>query len=202
MAAAASRGVDVCFRLTDRMQVSDLERDRALLDAIESERRDRFVFDADRRDYAAAHALLRRMLCDQYGTDPTAWRFDAAPSGKPQIAGGFPDHRIDFSLSHTRGAVACAIADAAAIGVDVERIDRSGDVADLARRFFSPAEARAVAAEASPRRRVRFIEFWTLKEAYVKALGAGLSHPLASFGFEFEPGTTLRFDDHSGPADA
>jgi 4'-phosphopantetheinyl transferase len=196
------RGIDVWVRLTEHMKASDLERDRALLDTVELERRDRLLFYPDRRDYAAAHAVLRRMLCARYGADPATWRFEATPTGKPRITGPRSDELIDFSLSHARGAVACAVADAVDIGIDVERIDRSSEVEELAHRFFSQQEARRVTAAAPPLRRERFIELWTLKEAYVKALGTGLSSPLDSFAFAFGPGAILRLDASAGPADA
>jgi 4'-phosphopantetheinyl transferase len=56
-------------------------------------------------------------------------------------------------------------------------------LAQLARRFFAPAEAAAVVAAPPEKQTELFFRFWTLKEAYIKALGTGMYTPLASFSF-------------------
>ena len=171
----------------------------ALLSPDERERCARFVFDRDRHTYAIAHALLRTSLSRYADVAPAAWRFEEAPHGKPYLAPGSGAADLAFNLTHTNGLVACAIARHRQVGIDAECSDRAVDDG-VARRFFSDVErAHLEQLAAGPARSRRFFELWTLKEAYVKAIGAGLVHPLntivfapdgagGAIGFEPPPG--------------
>jgi 4'-phosphopantetheinyl transferase len=160
---------------------------RPLLDEAERARADRFHFAADRDAYATAHALLRVMLSKEAGIAPADWRFRAAHGGKPEIdpALGQPDLR--FSLSHTRGMVACAVGRGHDLGVDVEACDPSHPALEVAQRFFAPAEAALLGRLPPAQRNVAFYRIWTLKEAYLKATGQGITGPLDSFAFTLDP---------------
>jgi 4'-phosphopantetheinyl transferase len=165
------------------------------LSAEERRRHDRFHFPRDRRDFAAAHALLRRALSSRGERAPREWTFTTNAHGKPALVSpsrGQSD--LCFNLSHTNGLVACVTAHDAALGIDVEKVDRPTDALDLARRFFSPTEIALLEREPPPERQERFIETWTLKEAYVKAIGEGLSHPLREFAFVPDGPASLRFE--------
>jgi 4'-phosphopantetheinyl transferase len=156
-------------------------------------RRDRLRFGADRRDFTIAHDLLRRTLSYYKDVPPGDWQFATNEHGKPSIDSVDPQlGAMSFSLSHTRGCVACAIAPTAPVGVDIERIDRSLSVQEIADRYFSEDEAvwlRRCSDEIYP---VRFAELWTLKEAFLKAMGVGLSGSLASVTFRLDqPGRIL-----------
>jgi len=176
--------VHVWCRATDALEEADLTPLISWLSPDERTRWARFRFPHDRRDYAAAHALLRTSLSQYADLAPGSWQFREAPGGKPQLvpADGVPP--LSFNLSHTHGLVACAITNGADVGIDVEAVARHvGD--GVAERFFSPrenADIRQCASE--PLRARRFIELWTLKEAYVKAIGTGLAHALDSIVFD------------------
>ncbi len=150
----------------------------------------------DRRDFAAAHALLRATLSHLAPRPPQDWTFTRAPGGKPHLT---DDHgtSLTFNLSHTRGLVACTVADAApeGVGIDVERVHRSpmSDWSAVIRRYFSDAEQQQLLSCAPDERTSRFIECWTLKEAYIKAVGDGLAHPLETFGFVWHADSDLHF---------
>src|SRR5215813_3615442 len=93
--------------------------DLRLLSADEQRRHDRFAFAEDRRDYAAAHALLRRRLSAAVPIPPESWAFEAAPDGKPRLSTACRlDAPLSFNLSHTRGLVACAVAPGVDVGID------------------------------------------------------------------------------------
>lgn len=145
----------------------------------ERERCDGLRVEQDRRDFTIAHALLRRSLSRYAPVHPNAWQFAANAHGKPALVNG----AFSFSLSHTRGLVACAIAAGMPIGIDVESVSRVVD-RQIADRFFSHEEAAMLRECPEDLRHVRFIELWTLKEAFLKALGLGLSGSLASVSFE------------------
>jgi phosphopantetheinyl transferase len=165
------------------------------LSAEERHRRDRFHSELDRRDYALAHDLLRRSLSRYHQTvRPWEWVFSADARGKPSIA--MPDavgSRLAFSLSHTRGLVACAVSESTSLGIDVETVDRNVDPFEVAEHCFSAREIARLRRCAESTRAVRFLELWTLREAFVKATGAGLQECTATFSFDVEEDGTIAF---------
>lgn len=153
------------------------------LDAAERGRAGAFKFDKDRDLYIAAHVFLRRVLSRYAPVTPENWRFVNNAYGKPTIAN--PGYEwLRFNLSHTGGRVACAVARNRAVGVDVEQHKPLGDLPSLCRYAFSPLEAEDVLSARLPgEQEQRFFSYWTLKEAYIKARGMGLSLPLQQFSF-------------------
>lgn len=149
----------------------------SLLEPDERSRAERFQFERDRNAFVLAHALLRRVLSRYERVQPDSWRFTAGPWGKPEIAGPIKTS-LRFNLSHTRGFVACAVTRHRDVGVDVERLDPISDMLTLAARFFSPPEVASLRVLRNSEQVRRFYQLWTLKEAYVKACGLGLSLPV------------------------
>jgi 4'-phosphopantetheinyl transferase len=185
-------------------------RCEAMLDDAERARMARYHFEADRRRYLFAHALVRTTL-SRYapGTPPDGWRFMTTKHGRPELAPDTPAPPLRFNLSHTAGLVACAVALGRDVGVDVEHVrpprleprDKAGGDAwlEIANAHFAPAEIAALAAEPPAARRARFFAIWTLKEAYIKARGLGLALPLDGFAFELDaraPQIDVRFEAH------
>lgn len=163
-----------------------------LLDDAERARAARFAFEEDRQAYVAAHGLLRLELSRRVGRAPQDWRFAATKLGKPYLLDGPRDFR--FSLSHTRGMAAVAVAESVEIGVDVEPSDRRAESMKLAQRFFAPEEVALLAAVEGEARRDLFFAIWTLKEAVVKAMGQGLSRALDSFSVTPDPPRVTMLD--------
>lgn len=158
-----------------------------LLDDDERARASRFMHERDRRQYIAAHALLRILLQQLAERPARAWRFIALSRGKPSL---HPDHRLRrlaFNISHTHGAVACAMTLDHAIGVDIEDVARSGHLLEIADAYFAPDELALLRAAPAERQRELFFRLWTLKESYIKAHGDGLSLPLDQFAFTLSP---------------
>lgn len=185
----------VPYRFTANASTDDVGIALALLSPDERARADRFRFAHDRRDFVLAHALLRTTLSEGGDRAADEWTFGTDPNGKPFLAGGGP---VAFSLSHTAGLVACAVSTDGEVGVDVERVARVGDWRAIATRYFSKAELRAIEAEPQERRPSRFIEIWTLKEAFAKALGLGLSQPLDSSTFLVAADGSVSFEPPAG----
>jgi 4'-phosphopantetheinyl transferase len=199
---SVSPRVHVSYRLTGDLSDGDVRAAVAQLSPEEQERQARFRLANDRRDFAAAHALLRQALSEQEPRPPRDWIFVAGGNGKPHVAPGLAGRRpLSFNLAHTDGLVACAVTRDADVGIDVERIDRRTDALALADRYFSPIEIAQLERCPEDERQARFIEIWTLKEAYVKATGDGLSLPLQDFAFVFDGLASFRFvllaGDHS-----
>jgi 4'-phosphopantetheinyl transferase len=192
--------VHVRYRLIDGFGEDDCTRAMDILSGEERARAARFVFARDRLMFVAAHAMLRQALSGYEGVRPDAWTFDQVANGKPVLGARHQGIDLTFNLAHTHGVVACAIARGVDVGVDVEAVTSRVHALDIATRFFAPAEVEALRACEAERRDVRFIEIWTLKESYIKALGEGLSHPLATFAFAFDEAASCRFAA-AAPAD-
>ena len=177
----------VC-RSTPPLDGEALRAAASILSAPERTRADRFYFVADRAAYITAHALLRRTLSDVAGhTSPAGWAFEATPAGRPFLSRNFGDTALDFNLSHSRGRVAVLVSQEARCGVDVERIGRVENPSSLADSVFSGVEIDAVRGTADERERhERFTALWSLREAYLKATGTGLSVRLDNFYFRVD----------------
>ncbi|MGN6279841.1 MAG: 4'-phosphopantetheinyl transferase family protein [Sphingomonas sp.] len=147
----------------------------ALLDAGERERAARLRFERDRRRFVVRRGRAREWLAEAVGGDPARLRIDVTAHGKPYLPGG-----PHFSLSHSGETMMLAIGEVE-LGCDVEKIDPALDWPPLARTFFSAAENEALAALGGEAARLAFFACWSRKEAFVKALGRGLSYPLDAF---------------------
>ncbi len=168
-----------------------------LLDADERHRYRAFRFDRDRRVFLAAHLLLRTSLSRYAPVPPGDWAFEKNAFGRPEIAGPPEADALRFSLSHTDGLVACAVTKQSDIGVDVEMTSRRTPVLELAERFFAPEEHRMLREAPADQHNDMFLAVWTLKEAYIKARGMGLSLGLDRFAFVVSGGggADVRFHD-------
>jgi len=150
----------------------------ALLSSEERQRHARFRFERDRDLYVLAHGMLRRVLSRHAGVPPATLEFRTLEHGRPELAAPEAALSLRFNLTHTEGLAACAVAVGRAVGVDAERVTRDADIRALSPRVFSTDERRAIDERDGQAARDRFFEHWTLKEAYVKAVGKGLSLPL------------------------
>lgn len=158
---------------------------RRLLTADELARQQRFHFEVDRRRYLVTRALLRCTLSRYVDMDSADWRFAANEYGRPFIAsasGRAAD--IHFNVSHTNSLIVVGVSVRRALGVDTENVTRRESLVHLADRFFAEHEAAALKSLALAQQHVRFFEYWTLKESYIKARGMGLSIPLDRFSFD------------------
>jgi 4'-phosphopantetheinyl transferase len=174
--------------LDDIDTAASRRRCEALLSPAERAKRDAFAFDRNRREYLFAHAMKRKALSKHAPTiPPEAWSFMVAEHGRPEVAGPPGITGLHFNLSHTDGFVACIVASRPCIGVDVEVIDREELTRDDAAQIFAAAELTAARSLTHGHRRRRLFEYWTLKEAYLKARGLGLSVALDSFWFLVNP---------------
>jgi 4'-phosphopantetheinyl transferase len=154
----------------------------------EQSRARQFLFLKDRIAFAVGRALVRSMLSKFTDRAPTTWRFQQNSHGKPEIAPaqGIPDLR--FNLSHSAGIVVAAFSlGRRDIGIDVENLEGKPDYLDVARSQFSTAEIELLESLSGQHQRHAFLALWTLKEAYAKARGVGLSISLSDFAFSLDP---------------
>lgn len=162
-----------------------LSRYRELLDRIELERMQRFKFDRDRHRFLVSHALLRCVLSCYAETAPEKWCFVVGPHGKPALAPTLQG--VNFNLSHSGSYALLALSTGCELtGVDIERHRSTRDFHALARRKFAPLEAKRLRLLSGVQLVAEFHDTWTLKEAFVKATGEGLSRSLAHFHFDID----------------
>ncbi len=182
----------------DEVEPTQLERGRRLLTAAELDRVSRFRRASDRRSCLVTRILLRTTLSRYVEVAPERWRFRANAYGRPEIDS--PACPLRFNLSHTEGLIVCLVSRERDVGVDVEATTRPHRGLEVAERYFSPREAAALRATGASVQPERFLQFWTLKESYIKARGLGLAIPLAAFTFELDqrPGSPIRL--HTEPS--
>lgn len=168
---------------------------RDLLSCDEQRRLEQFLVEAPRQQYLIARATLRMTLSKYSNVAPRAWRFATNRYGRPRIDAPLLTDQLYFNVSHCDGLIAIAVARTADIGIDVENVARRLDTDLLAPAVFTETECAALAAAPNEDRRKLFFALWTLKEAYIKARGMGLSIDLAGFEFKIaEPHPLVRFN--------
>jgi 4'-phosphopantetheinyl transferase len=179
----AGDGIELSVGLLEAIGTDEaLEACRTALSAEERHRAGRFVQERHRRLYIFAHGLLRFALSRWApAVAPADWSFIADRHGRPFVAAPVLAKPLYFSLSHTEGCVACVISAFEAVGVDVECIERRGSPWEIAQHMFAAEEIAALRGLPRSEFLDRFFDYWTLKEAYLKARGLGLRLPLDQF---------------------
>jgi 4'-phosphopantetheinyl transferase len=150
---------------------------RSILSQQELKRASRFRFDHISRRYVVAHGLLRELLAAYLGERPEHLEFEHTAHGKPVIAtrGRDPLH---FNLSHSGELALLGLAQGQEVGVDLEMRRFDPEPLTIANHFFTPIERAVLQSLSGAQRCDAFYSAWTCKEAYVKAIGRGLSEPL------------------------
>jgi 4'-phosphopantetheinyl transferase len=174
-----------------------LARFRATLGPEERAQADRFRFDIHRERFVAGRGIQRDILARYLAMDPAALRFRATAHGKPVLdLPAEPD--LHFNVSNAGDLALYALCQGRELGVDLEEERPMDDALAIAERFFSAPENAVFAALASEEREAAFFRCWTRKEAFVKAVGEGLSMPLDCFDVAFAPGAAARILETRG----
>jgi 4'-phosphopantetheinyl transferase len=149
----------------------------ALLCDSERQRAQRFHFDRHRNRYIARRAGLRRILAGYMGVDAQSVTFVENKFGKPRLDQTDEGQGLCFNASHCENRSLCVLARDRGIGSDLETCSRSKDIdwPQLSKQFIHPREQAYLLTVPSPRRAAGYLKLWTLKEAFAKALGSGLS---------------------------
>lgn len=173
------------------VSLSDSERQRA----------SRLAFHRDRRRFIVARARLRQLLAARLGIRAESVELTYGTHGKPSLARRFADTGWRFNVSHSDDIAVYAFSRGREVGIDVEAIRANPDADDIAANFFSRRENEAYRALAPHDKPLGFFNCWTRKEAFIKALGDGLCHPLDGFDVSLAPGEPakiLRVGNTSG----
>lgn len=169
----------------------------AWLTPAERLRHGRYRRDADRDMFLLGRVMARAIVGDALAVKPTAWPWRDGPRGRPEIDLALCP--IAFNIAHSGGLVACALSWHGEVGVDIEDRQRPGLEPDLVSRCCSAAERADVLSRGPEGWRDRFLQYWTLKEAYLKARGLGITVHLPDLSFSLHD-DTVRLETHGSLA--
>jgi 4'-phosphopantetheinyl transferase len=175
-----------------------VERLARLLSDEDQERAARFHFRRDAIRFVVSRAALRMILGECLGVEPREVGFSYDPRGKPELAVPFDRAGLRFNVSHSASLGLYAVTGQRRVGVDIERLRALPDLEAIAERTFSLHERQALRQLPPAQRHEGFFNCWTRKEAYVKAIGEGLSHPLERFTVSLAPGASARLEHVEG----
>ena len=164
-----------------------LEQFHETLDEQELHRASRFHFEKHRRHFVVGRGALRQLLARYIDTKPERFRLSYGAYGKPALDGEHKHSRLRFNMSHSHEVALFAFAEDMEVGVDVEHIRADFASEDIARRFFSRREVETFDALPDHDQVNAFFRCWTRKEAYIKAIGKGLSQALDEFDVTLGP---------------
>lgn len=173
----------------------------AVLSGAERDRASRFAFDSDRRRFIVARAGLRTLLAARLGVTAEAVELTYGNNGKPGLAREQAESGLQFNVSHSAEVAAYAFSFGQSIGIDVEHIREVANADNIAARFFSARENESYHTLAPMDKPLGFLTCWTRKEAFIKALGDGLTYSLRDFDVSLlpdEPAQILRVGEMPG----
>lgn len=176
------------WRIALNRPVEGIEGLRNLLASEEIGRANRFRFEKDRLRFVVVRGLLRVILGRYLDQEPSQLRFVYSDYGKPALAPAPDTSGLSFNLSHAHELALVAVTRDRHVGIDLEYMRPIPEVEQIAERFFSPQENEILRTFDDSEKLKSFYQFWTCKEAYIKARGEGLSIPLDRFQVVPNPG--------------
>lgn len=184
-----NKQVHVWFMRT-HCAAEDIARFRSVLSPSELERAARFRFATLHDSSIVTRGALRVLLGRYLNIPPDSTQFQYGGNEKPAL---WPEKSIRFNISHSTDLAVFAFTLDCEIGVDVELIRPIADMTSIAERFFCREESAELLSLPDHKRQRAFFLCWTRKEAYIKALGNGLSEPLDTFRVTVDPDIPAAF---------
>jgi 4'-phosphopantetheinyl transferase len=158
----------------------------------ERKRAENFNFKRDRKQFIVCRTALRMILGRYLNIEPSRVQFFYGTHGKPYLEETLGDSTLRFNLAHSQERALYAFTCCREIGVDIEYLRALPDADQIADRFFSANENATLHALPASLRQKAFFNCWTRKEAYIKAIGKGLSQPMDQFEVSLAPGESTR----------
>lgn len=194
--------IHIWFSYLDKT-INELYHFSQMLSIDERMRMGRFHRDEDKKRFIVRHGILRKIFGGYIGVEPNDLQFYYDKKGKPSLLENLGRGSVQFNLSHSNGVAIFAFTRNHDIGVDIEYIREIPEMDKIVRRFFSEKENEAFRLLPDSQKRAAFFKGWTSKEAFVKALGDGLTRPLYNFDVSLSPnksGELLKIDGDSNEA--
>lgn len=154
----------------------------------ERQRASRYRARKDQEHFVVARGALKEILGRYLAVQPHQIRFSYSEYGKPTLSSEMDGDLLRFNVTHSHDIALYAIARGREVGLDVELIREEVACLEIAERFFAPVERLILRRLPPGLQTPAFFNCWTRKEAYIKALGEGLSHPLDQFAVSLIPG--------------
>jgi 4'-phosphopantetheinyl transferase len=171
---------------------SSVREFQGMLSLDERRRADRFHFERDKKRYIAGVGILRSILGRYLNVKPSELQFSYGEHGKPRLSNAFGNRIIHFNMSHSKGLALYGFSREHEIGVDVECVRDIPEMDQIVEEFFSSMEIEAFRSMTKTQRKEAFFIGWTRKEAFIKAVGGGLSQTLDRFEVSLVPGEPVR----------
>lgn len=184
-------GTDIHIWILPSTSTENLENDIKKLSAEEQLRSGKFVQNADRLHYLTGHACLRKILGAYLKLPSETLVFETGEHGKPYLSSDTPGEPIYFNLSHSGDRIALIFGNSP-VGIDIQKTTPSGNEMKLARRYFHPEEFSLFSELDSSGRAQLFFRYWSIREAFLKGLGTGLTLSTSSFYVTPETANTFR----------
>ena len=178
-------------QITDQQKLDSL---KTLLSKTELEKVQRYRLAKAQHDALITRAFVRTVLALYTDLNAQDLIFAITEHGKPELCNS--SLPIRFNLSHNNDLIICAVCLNHDIGCDVESLSRKISVNSIAKRYFSANEYQSLQVLPFTAQKARFFEYWTLKEAFVKATGLGISQGLDTFAFQIETTEQAAFNDN------
>ncbi len=175
-------------------RASQLRQLAQTLSEDERVRAEQLHFERDKSRFIARRGLLRTILGSYLGTEPGQLQFSYGRYGKPTLAKPFVSNSLHFNMSHSNGLALYAIIVGRPLGIDLEYVRPIGEAEQIAERFFSAQENAVLRTLPVGDKNQAFFYCWTRKEAYLKAIGDGLTRPSNQFSVlldSWEPASPL-----------
>jgi 4'-phosphopantetheinyl transferase len=166
------------WRYTLDISLSQKEDFLRILSQDEIERAKKFYFEKDRNRFIAARCIMRTILGLYLNENPDQVKFGYTYFGKPVLQSESYFQNLHFNLSHSENLALLAISCEGNVGIDIEQIRYYLDIEALASRFFSKEEISVLEKMDAEKKMEVFFQLWTRKEAFLKAMGKGLSFPM------------------------
>ncbi len=176
------------FRLSLSAAPTAVQALLPLLSTDEHQRAAAFYSPDDRNKYITSRGGLRVVLATVLGAEAREIAFEYGQHGKPALAVPWNAGGIHFNVSHSGEFALIVVSKGTRVGVDVEFERTDVELEKLARRFFSDSDCERLLTLPEAEWMRAFYRCWTRKEAYIKAVGIGLSIGLSSFDVSLEEG--------------
>lgn len=149
-----------------------------ILNTSEKEKAAKFRFESDHNCAVISRGILKNILGNYLNKTPKNIEFKLGEYGKPTLK---ETSDIEFNISHSKDSIVMAFTQKNKIGIDVEYTKKDIEVKKIASHFFAEEEVTSLLALKESYHKQAFYNCWTRKEAFIKALGCGLSFPLDKF---------------------
>jgi 4'-phosphopantetheinyl transferase len=169
------------WRVPLEQSASKIKSFAEILSPEEQGRAANFYFDRDCRRFTVSHAMLRMILGQYLSLRPEQIQFETNSFGKPFVSAKVNPNQVRFNLSHSNELALLAFTQHREVGIDLEFVRPIPEAQQIAEKTFAEGENAAIQTLPEALRTRAFFNCWTRKEAYIKALGNGLSTPLSDF---------------------